>query len=398
MKSPTECAKQLVRHWQSADWRERQLLGGAAAWPLVVPVGRPGAQVFLGDTALLRTHLQKWRDVDRQHLGRVHWEDTRYRGSSGDIAVPTHWELAKPSEAIAAISACKVAGHAQIRADYQRLSTLIAAVEHPGFRRLLVRRLVQWRDTPADAVIAAAHAALRLEPGCAQGKPLRALALAGNDSKFLERHAGLVTALLDERFGGDASRHGLAGFLGAAGEDEHWLLVAPLGPGLLPFTRLRVPASELQAQALPSRRILIVENERSLYQLPQPLDSTIAILGAGLNLGWLAARWLQDREVAYWGDLDTWGLQMLRTARRHLPHLQPLLMERATFDTHQDLAVPEPVPAMACEDPTVQHEDATLDAYLRTLPKGRLEQEFLPLHVVHDAVRTWASPQRAADR
>ena len=62
---------------------------------------------------------------------------------------------------------------------------------------------------------------------------------------------------------------------------------------------------------------------------------TIAVLGAGLNLGWLAAPWLRGRSVAYWGDLDTWSLHMLASARGHLPHLQALLMDRATFDTHQ---------------------------------------------------------------
>jgi len=132
-------------------------------------------------------------------------------------------ELAKPSQCIAAIRHFKVLGHAQVHSDYARLSTLIAGVERPGFQRLLVRRLVQWRDVPVDAVMAAAHMALQLEPGCAQGKPLRALAVQGNDTKFFERHASLLTALLDERFDGEASRQGLVGFLGALPEDDHWL-------------------------------------------------------------------------------------------------------------------------------------------------------------------------------
>lgn len=34
MKSPQALAAKLAQQWQRADWRERQLLGGAAAWPL----------------------------------------------------------------------------------------------------------------------------------------------------------------------------------------------------------------------------------------------------------------------------------------------------------------------------------------------------------------------------
>lgn len=390
MKSPQELATRLAQQWASADWRERQLLGNAAAWPLTLSIGSPESAIFLNDAAALRSHLQQWRAVEQHGLGSVQWQERRYRGSSDAIAVPTHWQLDKPSQCVAAIVHFKVPGHAQVKSDYARLSTLITAVERPGFQRLLVRRLVQWRDTPAEAVIAAVHMALQLEPGCAQGRPLRALAVQGNDSKFLERHAGLLTALLDERFDGEVSRQGLVGFLGALPEDDHWLLIAPLAPGLLPFARQRVRASELLATPLPANHILLVENDRCLHQLPQPLTDTIAVLGAGLNLGWLAAPWLPACRVAYWGDLDTWGLHMLGVARGHLPHLHALLMDRATFSAHQALAVAEPVHAHLPTFEALLPEEAALDAQLRTQDKGRLEQEFLPADAVHRAVRAWA--------
>lgn len=389
MKSPQALAARLAQHWNSADWRERQLLGAAAAWPLTLAIGQPDTAVFLNDAAALRCHLQQWRAVEQHGLGSVQWQERRYRGSSDAIAVPTHWQLAKPSQCIAAISHFKVPGHAQVKSDYARLSTLIAGVERPGFQRLLVRRLVQWRETPTEAVIAAAHTALQLEPGCAQGKPLRALAVQGNDTKFFERHASLLTALLDERFDGEASRQGLVGFLGALPEDDHWLLIAPLSPDLLPFAQMRVRASELLTTPLPGSRILLVENERCLHQLPQPVAHTIAVLGAGLNLGWLAAPWLQGRRVAYWGDLDTWGLHMLATARHHLPHLQALLMDAATFSAHQHLAVAEPVHAPDSACGMLAPDEATLCVHLRTQQKGRLEQEFVPTNAVHRAVRAW---------
>ena len=391
MKSPQVLAAKLAQQWHSADWRERQLLGGGTAWPLTLPIGQPDTAVFLNDAAALRSHLQQWRAVEQDGLGHVQWQERRYRGSSDAIAVPTHWQLAKPSQCIAAIRHFKVLGHAQVHSDYARLSTLIAGVERPGFQRLLVRRLVQWRDVPVDAVMAAAHMALQLEPGCAQGKPLRALAVQGNDTKFFERHASLLTALLDERFDGEASRQGLVGFLGALPEDDHWLLIAPLAPGLLPFAQMRVRASELLTTPLPGSRILLVENERCLHQLPQPVAHTIAVLGAGLNLGWLAAPWLQERSVAYWGDLDTWGLRMLATARHHLPHLHALLMDRATFSAHQHLAVAEPVHAPEPISGAQTPEEAALQAHLRAQARGRLEQEFLPTDTVHRAVRTWVN-------
>ena len=46
MKSPQTLAAKLVQQWHSADWRERQLLGTAAAWPLALPIGQPDTAVF----------------------------------------------------------------------------------------------------------------------------------------------------------------------------------------------------------------------------------------------------------------------------------------------------------------------------------------------------------------
>jgi hypothetical protein len=122
---------------------------------------------------------------------------------------------------------------------------------------------------------------------------------------------------------------GLEHFLDAADEGGHWLLVAPLAPGLLPFEQLRLRSSELRRTALPGRRLLVVENERSLYQLPE-LPDTVAALGAGLNLGWMQADWLGERAIAYWGDLDTWGLAMLADARRGQSVTQALMMDEPT--------------------------------------------------------------------
>jgi len=60
----------------------------------------------------------------------------------------------------------------------------------------------------------------------------------------------------------------------------------------------------------------------------------------------LQALWLDDRALAYWGDLDTWGLSMLAMARLQRPHLKALMMDAATFSEFAPRhAVIEPVKA-----------------------------------------------------
>jgi hypothetical protein len=111
-----------------------------------------------------------------------------------------------------------------------------------------------------------------------------------------------------------------------------------------------------------------------------------------MNLAWMDAPWLAGRRVAYWGDLDTWGLDMLARARGHVPQLQALLMDEALFDAHAAAhAVPEPLPAGEASPAGLLAAEAALYGRLCNAPRGRLEQEFLPLATVHAAVRQWVS-------
>ncbi|RYF81299.1 MAG: hypothetical protein EOO29_10930 [Comamonadaceae bacterium] len=394
MKSPNQLAQHLTRQWQRADWREHHLLGAREAWPLILPIGLPGPHEFTRAGMALQTHLRDWRAIDQEGPGTVRWAPHNYRAGTAPVDLPTHWVLARPSQCMAAIARFAGPPGAATCADHEALAAVLPGVD-ARFHRLLLRRLALWRSTPVAQVVAAARIALQLEPGCAEGLPLRAVAVDGNDSKFLERHATLILALLDERFDGEAARQGLSEFLGASNEDDHWLLIAPLAPGLLPFSRQRVRASELQSCALPCRHLLVVENERCLHAIPQPLPDTIAVLGAGLDLGWLGAPWIRDRLVAYWGDMDTWGLRMLAIARTHLPGLHALLMDRATFGAHAHLAVPEPVHAPELQEGALASEQARLDKHLRGLERGRLEQEFLSLDCVTRAISQWVVPDTA---
>src|SRR5690606_17552060 len=119
-----------------------------------------------------------------------------------------------------------------------------------------------------------------------------------------------------------------------------WVLVIDLDGGLMFFHQQRVRSSELEAKPLPSRNILIVENETCRHLLPS-LRDTIAVLGSGFDLGWTRASWLAEKRVGYWGDIDTWGLTFLAKARGNVPHLTPLMMDRQTFDDHLAAAVEE---------------------------------------------------------
>lgn len=379
MKSPDELADLLTRQWHSADKREHRLLD-PKAWPLQLAIGRPPPALFARHTPQVRELIARWREVA---VGKVQWQDTSFRSAAEPVSLPLHWRLSSPEEW------AQASGDVQVQLELRRLRYLLDRTDS-RFHSLLVRQRGLWRDRNDEEVIQAAVLTLELEPGVAAGRPLRGLALAGIDSKFIERNRALVTALLDIRFDGQASEISLTSFLGAADEGDHWLLVAPLSPGLLPFAQQRVRARELMDTPLPARRILLIENDRCLHLLPT-LPDTIAVLGSGLDLAWLRADWLHLRHLGYWGDMDTWGLHILARARSLHPNLKSFLMERNVFDCHAAaLSVPEPITAGSKPpDGLADHEQAFYH-YLLGLDKGRIEQEFLPRGTVTHALSLWS--------
>lgn len=380
MKSPTDLGQRLARQWYQTSLRTGRLLS-SSAWPLVLPIGKPGAKVFGEAIGTVQKHVRAWQQVT---VGEVQWENVNYRAGAEPIRLPVRWCLRTPSEWIAAAADNAVAG------EYALLEQLVEQVDD-SYHPLLVQQRALWLKKSLDEVVRTAHLASRLSPGCAQGKPLRLLAGHSVDTKFIERNSRLLTCLLDERFAGAASEQGLSNFLDALNEGDHWVLLAPLSTGLLPFKRMKITTSELAETELPGSRLLVVENEQCIHLLPE-LPDTLAVLGAGLNLQWLASKHLSKKSIGYWGDMDTWGLLMLARARAYCPGLIPLLMNKSLFDQYAaGRAVQEPVTAQPVPPEALTEEEVGFYQYLLSQRYGRFEQEYLPGDEVEKAIVAWAS-------
>ncbi|WP_269541050.1 DUF3322 domain-containing protein [Cerasicoccus fimbriatus] len=378
MKSPDELAAKLARQWENSDLREQRLTQ-REAWPVEISIGRPTASEIREDLDGVRQHIQMWKKIS---IGEVEWRSERYRDTAETVEIPRAWRVRSPSEWVAA------AGAEGVSREYTAMKKLCAET-NVRYHRLWIRQRSLWREKPLEDAILSAAIADKLTPGCANGAPLRTLSAAGNDTKFFERNRALLIALLDVSFKGEAGRMGLESFLGAMLEGEQWLLLADLDGSLLSFEQLRVRASELAERvSLPGKRILVVENERCLYLLPK-LPDTLVILGAGLNLSWLSASAFVDKPMAYWGDLDTWGLVMLSLARSHQAHIEALMMTRAVFDQYVDRAVQEPVKARLPDTHMLTDQEVELFAFLQAHENARLEQEFLSAENVADVLHAW---------
>jgi hypothetical protein len=382
MKSPTDLAARLTKQWQVADNREARLLH-EDTWPVTLTIGKPTSAQLTQQTDQVRTHLRLWRAVN---VGRVFFEPMTFRGGAEPVEVPVTWQLTSPTQWVHATA------DPSVQREYATLQRLLQGTE-PIFHRTLVRQRSLFSEENEKDVIRAARIVMHLAPGCAQGRPLRALSVLGTDSKFFERHRRILVPLLDARFDGQVTDLGLEAFLGAPEEGDHWLLVVPLAPNLLPFDQLRVRASELRSVQLPSSHLLIVENEQCLHQLPH-LPDTIAILGAGLHLEWMVAPGYARQHIAYWGDMDTWGLTILAKARTLQASLTALMMDRELFELCREAAVPESSPATAQPPEGLTPVEQELYRYLLSLERGRVEQEFVPRERVVAELSHWRKSQQ----
>ncbi|HLR57543.1 MAG TPA: Wadjet anti-phage system protein JetD domain-containing protein [Beutenbergiaceae bacterium] len=213
------------------------------------------------------------------------------------------------------------------------------------------------------------------------GKYLREVSAPGIDTKFLETHRKVLAEIL-------GVRAGAADFttdLGLNGKPAQLRLrFAPGAFGLPhPLTEAQLRVEEFQALAAGAgrgiTRVLLIENEITYLSVPVPPEGVV-MWGRGYAVnhpGSLA--WLHDREVAYWGDIDSHGFAILNRLRRHLPNVTSVLMDEPTLLSHADTWVQEPRPTAA----DLTHLTPTeFDLYRdlvtdRFAERIRLEQEYV---------------------
>lgn len=147
-----------------------------------------------------------------------------------------------------------------------------------------------------------------------------------------------------------------------------------------------IPLRDFVRLSLPLKRVIVLENKTSynnllaFLTLPQ-IEATAGIWGSGFRVGLLKdAAWLHKLDVYYWGDIDSHGLQILSQLRGYFPHVQPLMMDRATLDAFPEYHVEAPESTVT-ELPHLTPAEQQLYHYLNT-HRLRLEQERIPLSYI----------------
>ena len=173
---------------------------------------------------------------------------------------------------------------------------------------------------------------------------LRQIDLPDIHTKFIERHKGLLTELLDIILPADVidlEATGVKGFERRYGfrSKPAQIRFRLLDPDLTlqGLTDLSVPTFELARLRLPVTTVFITENDINGLAFPGIAKSMI-IFGLGYGLQVLnEISWLNDKTIYYWGDIDTHGFAMLDQVRQYFPHTESLLMDKETLLAHRQL-------------------------------------------------------------
>ena len=216
---------------------------------------------------------------------------------------------------------------------------------------------------------------------------LRQVDLPGVHTKLIEGHRGVLAEFFDlvlPEEAIDATHTGADGFCRRYGflDKPARVRFRMLDPTvrLLPMASdqdITLTQAAFSSLAPPVTTVFITENEINFLAFPNVRDSMV-IFGAGYGFANLATvHWLQEKNILYWGDIDTHGFAILNQLRGFFPHTVSFLMDRETLLAHRQFWGSEPQPQTGDLLRLTTEEQALYDQ-LRQHTWGvsvRLEQE-----------------------
>lgn len=213
---------------------------------------------------------------------------------------------------------------------------------------------------------------------------LRQIDVEGVDTKFVDRHRKVLDELLmvvlpEGRIDTDHTAGDFARRYRFRARPEYTRFRVFGSESALPeaCTEFTLRTEELASLELTSRLLFVVENEITYLAFPHVPDALV-VFGSGFELASLRPLpWLAEKEIVYWGDIDTHGFDILNRLRSRFHSVRSILMDEATLLAHRGQWVAEPSPTNRLL-PNLTGAEAALYGDLvedRFGPTIRLEQE-----------------------
>jgi hypothetical protein len=370
-------------------WADGQFPVDGAWRPIMIPLRSPSARDLAADYGAAQEWVAGWRGGSERL--RVEWGRLGGR-LIGVNEMPIRVWIDTPDSLWSLVGAAR---------DVARFRDTARSVIQA------LPELAEWLDRNQTRVLA--HEAvwpqltgvvLWLRDVARPGTHVRQIDVAGVDTKFVERHQGLLAELLDrclppERIATEFGRHQFVRRYRLSAKPTLIRLRRLDGGGVYPtlstVSELALRAEELACTPVPGDTVFVVENEVSYLAFPY-VPGAVAIHGSGYAVSLLTSiDWLEEREIVYWGDIDTHGFAILDRLRARFRGVRSLLMDRATLLDHESYWGREPSPVNTVL-PHLTPEEARL--YVDLLEgihaqSLRLEQERIRFGALRAALTPW---------
>ncbi|NEE00863.1 Wadjet anti-phage system protein JetD domain-containing protein [Phytoactinopolyspora halotolerans] len=371
--TPADVERRLRRRWDSGA--ALAALGGGVAWePLTVPLRGPGSRDVASDLERVRSWVQSWERAAGR-LGRLEYKRVGGR-TVGANELPARVWVDTYEQLWSALG---------VRREAARFVELLdeTRTRAPKLVAWMLKRPLRVLDLAAEwwTIV---DVVLWVDQYGAGRPYLRQVDVSGADTKFIERHRGVVAELLDLQLDEQRIDHSRtrSDFVARYGFRDRpvYVRLRALDPDVRlagGFSELSVRLEELVERPPECSVVYVIENDVTYLAFP-PVEDAVAIFGGGYGVSSLEhLTWLAERDLIYWGDIDTHGFAILDRLRRHFPRARSMLMDRATLLAHEGQWVKEDSPYVAHldglrPDEADLYRDLVEDAFG---PAVRLEQE-----------------------
>lgn len=393
MITQAQIRKKAMVPWNSGAFLA-SCLTNTTIFPITIRFRTPSGKEVLDSYDDVRNWIQTLQGNSKESKAEgyeIIWQTIRHR-NLGDQQLPRQIIFSTPADWLAYI---------QKKTEHRAFLLMVSQT-----RSALPDLLPYLVDKPLKALAHAAHWSKILmvcewfKDHPRPGKYIRQLDIAGVDTKFIEANTALLMDLLPlvlEKADVDFAITGLGkhGFERKFGlrYDQPLVRLRFLDPTLVisGFSDITLPLAELVRIDPGAKTVFITENKINGLSFP-PFRQAMVIFGLGYGAEMLPdIKWLGEKEIYYWGDIDTHGFAILSQIRGHLPHVRSFLMDRETLLAHEALWGAE-TPGKRFTGTLAHLTQQELELFddlkqNRLGPHLRLEQERIRFSVLLDALR-----------
>lgn len=383
MLSPAQIKTKANKIWASYNI-QRSYIMGSNIFPITISLPAFSAKKIQQNFSDIRAWIKNLVDHSKDCLNHgyhIIFKDINHR-QLGNQTLPTH---------IVFNDLCDLLSFIDKKKEYQLFCQTIDTIlaEQP--------ELKTWLHHAPENVLRYKEKWTQLLKTCCymQQNPnprrfIRELNITGIDTKLIEQHKKILSELFEQILPSqainlDITQRGAHYFEQRYGfkHDEQLIRFRILEPQASPHD-LSIPLSEFRELAPSCRYVFITENKMNGLSFPRTQQS-IVIFGLGYGIQSLREiTWLKNKEIIYWGDIDTHGFAMLSQLRSYYPQTKSFLMDQTTLETFHHLCTQEPTDKRCTA--ALKHLQAEEHALYHNLLNNswgdnvRLEQERINYH------------------